>query len=1075
MSHRYASLTTSLLLLLLLLAGAPAGFGQSKFKSKNKPAKGTVAVFDSALYNGLKWRSIGPYRGGRSCTVTGVPGQSNLYYMGTAGGGVWRTKDGGGTWENISDKYFGGSIGAVAVSEADPNVLYVGQGEKTVRGNVSSGFGVWKSTDAGKTWQASGLQDSRHIGRIRIHPRNPDLVYVAAMGDLYQPSEMRGVYRSKDGGKNWERVLFANKDAGAVDLTFDPTNPRILYATTWNVRRTPYGFSSGGPGSGLWKSTDGGDTWQDLSRNEGLPKGTLGIGAVTVSPLNPNRVWVLLEAAEGGVFRSDDAGLSWKKTNDDRALRQRAWYYTRIYADSKDEDVVYVMNVSYHKSKDGGRTFEARNAPHGDHHDLWIAPENAGRMIIADDGGAQISTDGGLNWTTNNNQPTGQFYRVVTDNHFPYRIYGAQQDNSTVRILHRSSGGTIAERDWEVTAGSESAHLAVDPTNPDIVYGGSYGGLLTRMDHATDQTRAINVWPDNPMGHGAVDSKYRFQWNYPILFSAHDPKKLFTGSNHLHMSTNEGQSWTTISPDLTRNDPKTQQSSGGPLTQDNTSVEYYGTVFAIAESPAEAGVIWTGSDDGLVHVTRDEGKTWTKVTPPGLPEWSQINSLEAHPTLKGTAYVAATRYKAGDFRPYLYRTADYGRTWTAISAGIPATHFTRVVRADPKRAGLLYAGTEYGLYVSFNDGGNWQPFQLNLPQVPITDLTLKNDNLIAATQGRGFWLIDDLTPLHQLTPAVAGSKVHLFKPLGSYRLEGGGGPTVPKTAGQNHPGGVLLHYYLAQKLDTASTLKLELLGPDGKLIRAFTNKAKPIEKDKKPAAGPDKDRLVTKKGLNRFVWDMRYAEASKFDGMILWGGGTQGPRAVPGTYRARLTLNQEPPQETEVVILPDPRVKATPQDLQAQFAYLQDVRDKLSETNEAVRDIRTLRGQLKALTTPLKPDAAYRDIVQTADALDKKMTAIEESLYQTKNRSDQDPLNYPIRLNNKLANLVGHASEGDYAPTEQARAVQKELTEQINEQLGRFRQLREQDVPALNKLVRDKAVDVLSLPKPLPPVPASAL
>ena len=1075
MPHRYASLKNCLLVLLLLLAGAPAGFGQSITKSKAKPAKGTVAVFDSALYNGLKWRSIGPYRGGRSCTVTGVPGQPNLYYMGAAGGGVWRTKDGGGTWENISDKYFGGSIGAVAVSEADPNVLYVGQGEKTVRGNVSSGFGVWKSTDAGKTWQASGLQDSRHIGRIRIHPRNPDLVYVAAMGDLYQPSEMRGVYRSKDGGKNWERVLFANKDAGAVDLTFDPTNPRILYATTWNVRRTPYGFSSGGPGSGLWKSTDGGDTWQDLSRNEGLPKGTLGIGAVTVSPLNANRVWALLEAAEGGVFRSDDAGLTWKKTNDDRALRQRAWYYTRIYADPKDEDVVYVMNVSYHKSKDGGRTFEARNAPHGDHHDLWIAPENASRMIIADDGGAQISTDGGLNWTTNNNQPTGQFYRVVTDNHFPYRIYGAQQDNSTVRILHRSSGSTIAERDWEVTAGSESAHLAVDPANPDIVYGGSYGGLLTRVDHATDQTRAINVWPDNPMGHGAADSKYRFQWNYPIVFSAHDSKKLFTGSNHLHVSTNEGQSWATISPDLTRNDPKTLGSSGGPLTQDNTSVEYYGTVFAIAESPAEAGVIWTGSDDGLVHVTRDEGKTWTKVTPLGLPEWSQINSLEAHPTRKGTAYVAATRYKAGDFRPYLYRTADYGRTWTAISAGIPATHFTRVVRADPRRAGLLYAGTEYGLYVSFNDGSSWQPFQLNLPQVPITDLTLKNDNLIAATQGRGFWLIDDLTPLHQLTPAVAGRKVHLFKPLGSYRLEGSGGPTVPKTAGQNHPGGVLLHYYLAQKLDTASTLKLELLGPDGKLIRAFTNKAKPVEKDKKPATGPDRDRLVTKKGLNRFVWDMRYAEASKFDGMILWGGGTQGPRAVPGTYRARLTLNQDPPQETEVVILPDPRAKATPQELQAQFAYLQDVRDKLSETNEAVRDIRTLRGQLKALTTPLKPEPAYRDIVQAADALDNKMTAIEESLYQTKNRSDQDPLNYPIRLNNKLANLVGHASEGDYAPTEQARAVQKELTEQINEQLGRFRQLREQDVPALNKLIRDKAVDVLSVPKPLPPVPASSL
>ncbi|WP_426061369.1 VPS10 domain-containing protein [Hymenobacter sp. B1770] len=1063
MTHPYASLKSTLLLLLMLAVTA-TGFGQTKTKRQDKPAKAGVGVLDSALYNGLKWRSIGPYRGGRSCTVTGVSGQPNLYYMGATGGGVWRTKDGGGTWENISDGFFGGSIGAVAVSEADPNVLYVGEGEKTVRGNVSSGFGVWKSTDAGKSWQNVGLKDSRHIGRIRIHPRNPDLVYVAAMGDLYQPSDMRGVYRSKDGGKTWQRVLFANKDAGAVDLTFDPSNPRILYATTWNVRRTPYGFSSGGPGSGLWKSTDGGDTWKDISRHDGLPKGTLGIGGVTVSPVNSNRVWVLLEAENGGLFRSDDAGQTWKKTSDDRNLRQRAWYYTRIYADPKDEDVMYVMNVSYHKSKDGGRTFEARNAPHGDHHDLWIAPENSNRMIIADDGGAQISSDGGLNWTTYFNQPTAQFYRVVTDNHFPYRIYGAQQDNSTVRILHRTSGNTIGERDWEVTAGSESAHLAVDPTNPDIVYGGSYGGLLTRVDHSTDQTRAINVWPDNPMGHGAVDSKFRFQWNYPILFSPHDPKKLYTGSNHLHVSTNEGQSWTAISPDLTRNDPKTQQSSGGPLTQDNTSVEYYGTVFAIAESPVEQGIIWTGSDDGLVQVTRNGGKAWSNVTPKGLPEWSQINSIEAHPIAKGTAYIAATRYKAGDFRPYLYRTTDYGRSWKNISTGIPATHFTRVVRADPKRAGLLYAGTEYGLYVSFNDGGNWQPFQMNLPLVPITDLTLKNDNLIAATQGRGFWLIDDLTPLHQLTPAVATSKLHLFKPMPSYRLEGSGTPTIPKTAGQNHPGGVLLHYYLPQKVDTASTLKLEMFDASGKLIRAFTNKLK-VDKDKKPLPGAEKDQLATKKGLNRFVWDMRYPEASKFDGMILWGGGTQGPQAVPGTYRAHLTLNKETPQETEVVILADPRAKATPEDLQAQFNFLQEVREKLTETNDAVRDIRTLRGQLKALTTPLKADAAYREIVQAAEAIDKKMTTVEENLYQTKNRSGQDPLNYPIRLNNKLANLVGHVSEGNYQPTEQAIAVKKEITEQIDQQLGVLRQLREQDVPALNKLIRDKAVDVITVPK----------
>ena len=1076
MPHPYASLKTSLLLLLLLALSFP-GFSQSK--SKSKAPKGTTAAIDSALYNGLKWRSIGPYRGGRVSTVTGVPGQPNLYYMGAAGGGVWRTKDGGGTWENISDKYFGGSIGSIAVSEADPNVIYAGQGEETVRGNVSSGFGVWKSTDAGKTWANVGLTDSRHIGRIRIHPKNPDVVFVAAMGDLYQPSDMRGVYRSKDGGKTWQRVLFANRDAGAVDLTFDPGNPRILYATTWNVRRTPYSFSSGGPGSGLWKSVDGGDTWQDISHNEGLPKGTLGIGGVTVSPANPNRVWALLEAAEGGLFRSDDAGQTWKKINEERSLRQRAWYYTRLYADPRDEDMLYVMNVSYHKSKDGGRTFESRNAPHGDHHDLWIAPENPSRMIIADDGGAQISTDGGLNWTTNDNQPTGQFYRVVTDTHFPYRIYGAQQDNSTVRILHRSSGSTIGPRDWEPTAGGESAHIAIDPLNPEIVYGGSYDGYLTRVDHANNQSRFINVWPDNPMGHGAEGMKYRFQWNFPIVFSLHDPKKLYAGSNHLHVSTNEGQSWTSISPDLTRNDPKTLGSSGGPLTQDNTGVEYYGTVFAIAESPVEAGVIWTGSDDGLVQLTRDEGKTWTKVTPPTLPDWSLINSIEAHPTQKGTAYLAATRYKAGDFRPYLYKTTDYGRSWTSIVAGIAPTHFTRVVRADPKRAGLLYCGTEYGMYVSFDDGARWQPFQLNLPPVPITDLTRKDDQLIAATQGRGLWLIDDITPLHQLTAAMAASPAHLFKPAASYRLEGAGTATIPKTAGQNHPGGVLLHYYLAQKLDTTSTLKLEILDANGQFIRAFSNhpKAEKDVKDGKPKTGAaaTKDLLIAKKGLNRFVWDMRYEEAAKFDGIILWGGGTEGPRAVPGTYRARLTLNKQAPQETEFVILPDPRAKATPADLQAQFAFLQSVRDKLTETNHTVRDIRTMRGQLKTLTTPLKTEAAYRDIVQAADAIDKKMTAVEEALYQTKNRSDQDPLNFPIRLNNKLANLTDQAGSGDFAPTEQARAVQQEITKQIDEQLSQFRQIQEQDVPALNKLIHDKAVDAIAVPKPTPPAAPSSL
>ncbi|TGE18986.1 WD40/YVTN/BNR-like repeat-containing protein [Hymenobacter elongatus] len=1063
--------------LLLALFATAAVAQRAPSQSRRKATKGVAAVYDSTLYNGLRWRSIGPYRGGRAGTVTGVANNPNLYYMGTAGGGVWRTTDGGGTWGNISDRYFGGSIGAVAVSESDPNVLYAGEGEQTVRGNVSSGFGVWKSQDAGQTWTNVGLKDSRHIGRIRIHPRNPDLVYVAAMGNLYAPSEMRGVYRSKDGGKNWERVLFANKDAGAVDLILDPANPRILYASTWNVRRTPYSFSSGGPGSGLWKSTDGGDTWKDISSAEGLPTGTLGIIGVAVSPANSSRVWALVEAEKGGLFRSDDGGLHWQKLSDDRNLRQRAWYYTRLYADPKDADIVYVLNVSYHKSKDGGRTFQASNAPHGDHHDFWIAPENPSRMIVADDGGAQVSTDGGMNWTTYENQPTGQFYRVVTDNHFPYRIYGAQQDNSTVRIAHRSGGRTIGERDWQETAGGESAHLAVDPLNSEIVYGGSYDGFLSRVDHGAEQERLINVWPDNPMGHGAEGMKYRFQWNFPLLFSPNDPKKLYAGSNHLHVTTNEGQSWELLSPDLTRNDPKTLGPSGGPITKDNTAVEYYGTIFAIAESAAEKDVIWTGSDDGLLHVTRDNGKTWAKVMPKDMPERIQINSIDAHPTSKGTAYVAATMYKSGDFQPYLYKTTDYGKSWTKITTGIPATHFTRVVRADPKRAGLLYAGTEYGMYVSFNDGALWQPFQLNLPPVSITDLTIKNDNLIASTQGRGFWLLDDITPLHQLSAPVAASTFHLYTPTPGYKMEGSGTAEIPKTAGQNHPGGVMLHYYLAQKLDSTSAVKLEILDSSGKLIRTFANtdrdsRDKNLTKEEK--AKLKRELLPTKKGLNRFVWNLSYADASRFEGLILWGGGTQGPRAVPGTYKARLTLNNET-QETTFAVLPDPRSKATPQDLQAQFDYLREVQQKLTETHDAIRDIRTVRGQLKTLTAPLKDQAALKDVLDSASAIEKKMTRIEETLYQTKNKSDQDPLNFPIRLNNKLANLVSQASTGDFRPTEQATAFKKDVVGQIDEQLGLLRQVKEQDIPALNKLIRDKNVDAIVLPKSAATVPPLAI
>ncbi|MDX1470048.1 MAG: glycosyl hydrolase, partial [Flavobacteriaceae bacterium] len=745
--------------------------------------------YQEADYGALEYRLVGPFRGGRSAAVTGVPGKPDLFYFGSTGGGVWRTADGGETWENISDGYFGGSIGAVAIAESDPNVIYVGGGEKTVRGNVSSGYGVWKSEDAGQTWKQMGLEKSRHIPRIRIHPDNPDIVYAGVLGNIYKPTEERGLYKSTDGGKTWRKTLFANENAGVVDLIMDPTNIRILYASTWNVRRTPYSLSSGGEGSALWKSTDSGETWKEISKNEGFPQDTLGIIGVTVSPVNNQRVWAMVENKEkGGLYRSDDGGKTWDLVNSERSLRQRAWYYTRVYADTQDEDKVYVLNVRYHRSTDGGRSFESFNAPHGDHHDLWIDPDNSQRMIIGDDGGAQVSYDGGENWSTYHNQPTAQFYRVTTDNAFPYRIYAAQQDNSTIRISHRTDGGTIDEDDWEPTAGGESAHIAVDPENNDVVYGGSYGGFLTRVNHENNTVRAINVWPDNPMGYGAEGMKYRFQWNFPIIFSRHNPDKLYTFSQHVHVTENEGQEWKIISPDLTRNDPEKLKSSGGPITQDNTGVEYYATIFAAEESPLKEGLLWVGSDDGLVHVTRNGGESWEDVTPSGMPEWMMINSVEPSHFDEGTAYIAGTRYKLGDFAPYLYKTTNYGKSWTKITNGIPAEHFTRVVREDPNQKGLLYAGTETGMYISFDDGKNWKPFQLNLPIVPITDLELKDNNLIVATQGRSLWIIDDLTVLHQLDDEQ-GNKTRLYAPKPAYRM-GGSNYTESKTAGTNHPDGV---------------------------------------------------------------------------------------------------------------------------------------------------------------------------------------------------------------------------------------------------------------------------------------------
>ena len=1014
-------------------------------------AQKNTTKYSEDFYKATEWRNIGPFRGGRSAAVTGVAGKANLFYFGSTGGGVWRTTDAGNTWENISDGFFGGSVGSVAVSEWDNNVIYVGNGEKTVRGNVSSGDGIWKSVNAGKTWEPMGLKNARHIPRVRIHPKNPDIVYAGVMGDLYKSSQERGVYKSTNGGKTWSKKLFANKDAGVVDLIIDPNNPRVLYATTWNIRRTPYSLSSGGDGSALWKSTDEGETWTNISTHKGLPKGIWGISGVTVSPVNSDIVWALIENEKGGVYKSTDAGKTWKLINSERKLRQRAWYYTRLYADTQDENIVYVLNVRYHKSTDGGKTYKTFNAPHGDHHDLWIAPEDNQRMIIGDDGGAQVSFDAGINWSTYMNQPTSQFYRVTTDNHFPYRIYGAQQDNSTVRIAHRTQGRFIGESDWESTAGGESAHLAIDPSNNDIVYGGSYGGLLTRQNHKTGETRAINVWPDDPMGHGAEDFKYRFQWNFPIMFSPNHKNKLYAASNHLHMTTNEGQSWEIISPDLTRNDPSTLKSSGGPITKDNTGVEYYATIFAINESKQEEGLLWAGSDDGLVHVTKDGGKNWTNVTPKKMPEWMMINCIEIDPFTKGGAYVVGTKYKSGDYLPYIYKTENYGKNWRQITNGIGAEDFTRALRADPKRKGLLYAGTERGMYISFDDGTSWNKFQLNLPVVPITDLAIKNDNLIAATQGRSFWMIDDLTPLHQLSSNLVKEDVILFKPQDSYRMGGGNG-RISKTAGTNHPGGVAINFFIKEK-EANNPISLQIFDSNNKLIKAFSTK---------PNKNKKEETLKLENGNNIFYWDMMYPGAEKVKGMILWWASLNGPMALPGNYKVTLTMG-EISKSQNFTILKNPVSETSIADAKAQFNFINDINAKVTEIHKALKNVKKVRAQVKALKKSIKENEKHAGLLTYADNLLKEMTSIEETLYQTKSKSNQDPLNFPIRLNNKLAHLNSLTRIGSYAPTQQAIDFKNEINKKIDQELAKLYDLFDNKVKVLNQKVKDSQIDLIQL------------
>jgi photosystem II stability/assembly factor-like uncharacterized protein len=1037
-------------LLLILLFSFIIINAQKKTSTKPVPVN-----TDSILLTKMNYRLIGPWRGGRSGAVAGSYKNKNTFYFGATGGGVWKTGDGGSNWKNISDKYFGGSIGAVAVAPSDDNVIYAGEGENTMRGNVSEGLGgMWRSDDAGRTWKNIGLKDGRHIIRIVIHPRDPNTVWVAVMGHLFGPNTERGVFKTTDGGKTWKKTLYINDQTGCSDLVMEPGNPTVFYAGTWRLIRTPYSLESGGTGSGLWKSIDGGETWINCTTKKGLPGGIWGIVGVAVAATNPDKVYALVENEKGGLYVSDDGGETWSLTSNDNNIRQRAWYYTKVFVDPKNENLVYAPNVNFMRSKDGGKTFQSIRTPHGDHHDLWIDPEDGNRMIVGDDGGAQVSFDGGENWSTYMNQPTAQFYRVSTDNSFPYRILGAQQDNSTVRIKSRTYGNAITEQDWQPTAGAESGYVVADPLNPDIVYGGNYGGYLSRLDHKTGENRSISVWPDNPMGAGADVLKYRFQWNFPIFFSPHDPKKLYAAGNHLFMTMNEGASWQEISPDLTTNDKSKQTSSGGPITQDNTSVEYYCTIFTATESALEKDLLWTGSDDGLIFLSRDGGKKWENVTPVNCPKWIMWNCVETDPFKKGAAYFVGTRYKSDDFAPYIYKTEDYGKSWKLIVNGINSMHFTRVLRADHKRPGLLYAGTEYGMYISFDQGENWKPFQLNLPVVPITDLTIKDNDLVVATQGRSFYVLDNLSVVQQMNSDIVNQSLYVFKTDTAWRIKGGGfgyrnGP--PANAGMNPPTGSIINFYVKDFRDSTNA-SVTIYDKLRKKIRTYSTAAKEMS-----------DKIDVTKGMNRFVWNFQYPAAEKIDNMILWNGVPGSILAPPGEYFFMLKAGNDS-AEGSFIVKADPNYPVTQAEYDEQFNFLVMVKDKFNQVQQGIKDIRLLRSQISDFLGRQQKDSV-KDIKNLTDSINKKLTGIEEALYQTKAKSSQDVLNYPIRLNDKLSGLFDAANSGYMAPHQQIKEVYKELALQCDEQLRKLQEVKENDIVVLNKLIREKQLPVIGLKK----------
>jgi len=1023
---------------------------------------------EEKAFKGMKYRLIGPFRGGRSLTAAGIPGDATTYYFGATGGGVWKSTDGAMTWSPVFDKEGSGAIGSIAVANSNHNVLYVGTGEACIRGNISHGDGVYRSLDAGKTWKNVGLKDSRAIGKVIINPNNPDIVFVAALGHPFGTNTERGIFRTTDGGKTWEKVLYKDDKTGGIEVAFDPHNPNVLFAALWQARRTAWSLEDGGPGSGLYRSGDGGTTWKRIEEH-GLPKGPYGKIGVAVAA-NSDRVYALIEAhnPDGGLYRSDDGGDSWQLVNASHALWQRPWYYMHIIADPRDENVLYIMNVEAYKSTDGGHLFNKVKIPHGDNHGLWIDPQNTRRMIASNDGGVTVTVDGGKNWTHQDNQPTAQFYHVTTDTAAPYRVYGAQQDSGTVAIASRSDSGSISSSDWYDVGGGEAGYIAPDPRDANIVYAADYQGNITRYDRHIGQVKAITEQPELSDAHGAANLEHRFQWTAPVMISPHDPNTLYHAGERLFKTTDGGVHWEAISPDLTRNDKSKQKVSGGDITLDDSGTEYYDTIFALAESPITKGLLWVGTDDGLVQLSQDGGKNWTNITPKDMPEWSRISQIDASLHDAGTAYMAADRHQFDDLHPYIYKTSDYGKTWTKLTTGIPETTFVRAVREDPKKRGLLYAGTEDGVYVSFNDGAKWQPLKLNLPTVPVHDLIVKNDDLVLATHGRAFWVLDDITPLRQYSDEIAKKDAFLYTPAMAYRIQAGASSeaTPSRRTGQNPPAGAMIYYFLKDVPKGDVETKIEILDASGNVIRKYSSAEytlleEPLDPDDKK---PEKQ-IKPEAGLNRFVWDLRYEGAHRVPGYYLWeyGAGARGPVAVPGRYQVRLTVGAQT-QTAGFDVKLDPRVNVSQADLEQQFHMLLDTRDELSRVYDAVNQIQDVRAQLTGLKRRLPQNASTKTIVSAADDLEKKLVAVRDGLINLEISANEDSLAYPPQLDAKLAYLAMDAGSADSAPTEAEQQQFEKLKRQSGEVVGRWEDLQRRDLAAFQKLTAEGSLSTVVVP-----------